>query len=206
MPDSELARLQRAAGGDREALRGLLERYGEQVAGEIRSKIGRVWQASLDADDVMQVTYVEAFLNVASLLARDAAGFLAWLRRIAEHNLQDAIRELQRKKRPPPDKRVSGGVSDESCAALIELLGVDSRTPSHRAAGAEARGAVEAALTRLPPDYAAAVRMYDLEGRDIAAVADALGRSSGAVHMLRARAHDQLRAMLGPPGGFFSEP
>src|SRR5262245_35309763 len=106
MPESESTQLEHAVNGDAAALRTLLERYGAQVAGEIRPQIGRAWQSALDADDVMQVTYIEAFLQIGSLTARDPAGFLGWLRRIAQHNLRDAIKELDRKKRPPPAKRV----------------------------------------------------------------------------------------------------
>ena len=59
-------------------------------------------------------------------------------------------------------------------------------------------------LERLPADYAAAIRMYDLEGREIGEGASELGRSTGAVHMLRARAHDQLGALLGAETDFFT--
>ena len=50
------------------------------------------------------------------------------------------------------------------------------------------------------------IRLYDLEGRPIAEVAAEMGRSSGAVHMLRARAHDRLRELLGPESAFFTNP
>lgn len=197
--------IRQAVAGDAAAMRSLLERYGPQVWGEIRSRIGRQFQSLIDADDVMQVTYLEAFLQAESITASDPAGFLAWLRRIAENNLRDAIKELERKKRPSPSRRMENADTDESCVALIELLGVDSATPSRVAARGEASGIVQRALDQLPADYASAVRLYDLEGRDIAEVAKEMGRSAGAVHMLRARAHDRLRTLLGKPHHFFSE-
>ena len=58
---------------------------------------------------------------------------------------------------------------------------------------------LNAALNTLPADYRTAVRLYDLEGRPVAEVAGTMGRSAGAVHMLRARAHERLRAFLGTP-------
>jgi hypothetical protein len=36
-------------------------------------------------------------------------------------------------------------------------------------------------------------------------VAETLARTHGAVHMLRARAHDRLRESLGAAAGYFSE-
>lgn len=194
-----------ATSGDQQALKSLLERFGPQVWGEMRAKIGRQRQRVLDADDVMQVTYLEAFLQIERLTTRDEGGFLAWLRRIADNNLRDACRELDRKKRPPISRLVQPN-SEESCVALIDLLGATSHTPSRAAAGSEAAAMLHRGLERLPPDYATVVRLYDLEGREIDDVAQRMSRSPGAVHMLRARAHDRLRATLGGESQFFSDP
>ena len=162
-------------------------------------------RSALDADDVMQVTYIEAFLQISSVNARDTVGLLAWLRRLARNNLLDAMRGLQRRKRPPPALRVEPRSGDESYRALFELLSADASTPSRQVAGVEMCSILRAALDQLPPDYAAVVRQYDLEGRDMADVCKSLNRSAGAVHMLRARAHDRLRVILGGESRFFSE-
>ena len=69
--------------------------------------------------------------------------------------------------------------------------------------GAEA---LEGALGALPPDYEKVVRMYDLEGKPVREVAAALKRSEGAVWMLRARAHERLKEIMGEAGKFFSMP
>lgn len=191
--------------GDADAMRSLLEQYGPQVWHETRTNIGKQWQSMVDADDVMQVTYVEAFLHIDKLTAREPAGFVAWLRRIAQNNLRDAIKELERKKRPHPSKRVRAPVTEDSYVGLIELLGVESGTPSRVAARNEAGGLIDDVLNQMPPDYARVIRLYDLEGADAADVAQELGRSTGAIHMLRARAHDRLRSLLGAETDFFSE-
>jgi DNA-directed RNA polymerase specialized sigma24 family protein len=60
----------------------------------------------------------------------------------------------------------------------------------------EAVQVLNSLLERMPPDYAGVIRHYDLEERPVAEVAAALGRSAGAVYMLRARAHDLLRELL----------
>jgi RNA polymerase sigma factor (sigma-70 family) len=204
MPDEDAVFLTRAAKGDAAALRTLLERCGPQVWSEIDRDIGRRWQYVLEADDVMQVTYMEAFLQVEQLAARDTAAFVAWLRRIAQNNLRDAIKELERKKRPDPARRVHAPAGDESYVALVDLLGETTTTPSRHVAAGEAGRIVREMLDRLPADYATVIRMYDLEGRSAPDVAAAMGRSPGAVHMLRARAHDRLRSLLGAETNFFS--
>lgn len=196
--------LSRAGAGDSEALRTLLESHGRQVWAAIDRDIGPAWQALIDADDVMQVTYMEAFLHAGDIRANNTAGFLNWLHNVAANNLRDAIKELGRKKRPSPAMRVGGGAKDQSYATLVELLGADSSTPSRHVAREEAAAAINAALARMPADYAEVVRLYDLEEQDIAAVGSRLGRSKGAVYMLRARAHDLLRSLLGQEADFFS--
>ncbi len=205
MSEPDSAQIERAVAGDMAALRALLERYGGQVAAEINAQIGRTWQSVVDAADVMQVSYIEAFLHIGTLTTREPAGFLAWLRRLAQNNLRDAVRDLERGKRPPPSRRVAEADPDASSMALIALLGVDSGTPSRAAAGAEARRMIEAALDKLPPDYGRVVRLYDLESQSIEAVAAAMQRSPGAIHMLRARAHDHLRTLLGSAENFLGQ-
>lgn len=191
----------RAVAGDEDALAELLRAHGPAVRAQISQSIGARWQSVLDADDVMQVTYLEAFLRIERFQPRGESSFQAWLAQIARNNLRDAVDELSRMKRPQPQDRVVAA-GDDSAAALIERLGCTSTTPSRHAGRGEIAAAVGAAVARLPEDYATVVRLYDLEGRSAAEVASALGRSEGAVFMLRARAHDRLREAFGSVSQF----
>lgn len=204
--DGEL--IAKAAAGDQQAVSALLTRHGPAVRRRLQGRIAAHWKGVLDEDDVMQVTYLEAFMRISSFQARadPGASFVAWLAQIAENNLKDAVRGLERAKRPDPRKRVRAANPQDSYVSLVEVLGVTSTTPSRHAAGREAARAIEASLARLPPDYRAVIRMYDLEGRDIADLCRELKRTSGAVYMLRARAHDRLRELLGAESDFFSTP
>ena len=193
----------RAIAGEEQALSSLLKEVGPQVRQKLT--IGRKWQAALDVSDVMQVTYLEAFLRVKDLDASTVAQFAAWIARIAENNLRDAIKELERLKRASPGRRVQPALKDDSYVTLLESVGWSSTTPSRDAAAREAQQLVHKALERLPEIYQEVLRRYDLEGCPPAAVADALGRSVGAVHMLRTRAHELLREILGPQSKFFSD-
>ena len=192
----------RAVQGDVNALSELLYRHGPEIEQGLR--IGRQWRAVLDPADVMQVTYLEAFLQIERFDPERTAAFPAWLRQIAENNLRDAIRGLERQKRPPPEQRAELPAGSDSLLGLYELLGATTTTPSRVAARSELERALEAAIARLPPDYAMVVRRYDLGGCAMTDVAGELGRSPGAIHMLRARAHDRLRELLGSASIFFS--
>ena len=195
------ARIRAAIAGDSEAMAELLNECAADV--ERTLSIAREWQSVLEPADVMQVTCLEAFLRIGQYDPGRSEPFRAWLQRIAQNNLRDAIRGLQRQKRPQPANRVVLAGGADSTADLFEHLGVTTTTPSRHLTREERTGRLNAALDALPDDYAQVIRLYDLQGLSISEVSQRLGRSNGAIHMLRARAHDRLRQLLGPESGWF---
>lgn len=195
--DAELVHA--AHGGDAEAVSELLRLHGPIVEQSLR--IGENWRAVLDPADVMQITYLEAFMQIRSFDPERGTTFRSWLQRIAENNLRDAVRGLERAKRPNPRHRLRAATHEDSLAGLFEELEATSSTPSRNLGQREACRMLEAAIAALPETYADVIRMYDLESRPIEEVAGNLGRSPGAIHMLRARAHDRLREHLGSSPG-----
>lgn len=197
--------LDQAQGGDLQALVQILEELGGNVRAIIEPRIGRKYRSVLSPDDVMQVTYMEAIARIGSFGGGGARGFLAWLIRIAENNLIDAIRGLEAAKRPNPSKRLDHRGQDDSMMAMVEAIGVTVSTPSLAACRGEVVSCIHEAVSRLPPDYAQVITMYDLQGRSIEEVVQELGRSKGAVYMLRARAHEHLREVLGSESRYFTQ-
>jgi RNA polymerase sigma-70 factor (ECF subfamily) len=181
-----------AAGGDAAALEALLREHGPRV--EAGLTIDPRWARVLEPADVMQVTYLEAFLRVRGLRTRTSAGFLSWLAACAANNLRDAVRELSREKRPDAHRRATR--AGDSAQTLLAGLTAGAPTAGSVVAGREAVERLTAAVEALPASYARVVRALDLEERGVAEVAAELGRSPGAVHMLRSRAHDRLRELL----------
>ena len=197
--------LERAKGGDQSALVTLLEQHGPRVERQLGPKIASKWRSVLCAEDVMQITYMEVFLHIEQFQPHGTGAFESWLRRIAENNLRDAVRSLSRKKRPQPDMRINAAARDGSAAILLENIGFTTTTPSRHAGKIETQKALDAALERLPEDYARVIRMYELEGASAVEVAKAMNRSEGAVYMLRGRALDRLREIIGSESMFFSD-
>ncbi|MCX5689770.1 MAG: RNA polymerase sigma factor [Planctomycetota bacterium] len=206
--DPTLDRLLIAAmAGDRQAMVSLLEACTPRLRARLEPKISPALRSALDIDDVLQITYMEAFTRLSRFTGGGSSGFQAWLTTLAEHNLIDAIRSLEAARRPNPHKQVAGFAagSRDSVVALVDLLGVSTATPSIHAARDEAAAHLERALKLLPKDYELVVRRYDLDGAPMDIVAKELGRSEGAAYMLRARAHDRLRDGMGPAQNFFSQ-
>ncbi len=197
MATDETLLVSQAIAGDMDALSALLAEHGPPIAARLAPQIRSIHRGVLEPDDVLQVTYMEAFLRIRSFVPTGPNAFAAWLSRIATNNLRDAVRELERQKRPPADRRIVATASDSGPAALLDRVGWTSTTPSRCATNEEMRGHLLRLLDRLPPDYARVLRLYDLEGLRAEQVAERMERSIGAVHMLRARAIDQLRVLFG---------
>lgn len=200
-PDNEV--IKRAVGGDRPALIELFERHAAAVRQSAATQIPRRWQSLFSEDDVMQQTYADAFRGIGDFAGTSHSVFAAWLDCLARCNLRDAIRGLEAKKRSPDGHLVRESRAEQSLIALCELLSSSGTTPSGHCARDEAKTAVRHAIEQLPKIYCTVVQMYDLKGKSVEEVAKTVNRSPGAVYMLRARAHDRLRELLGSASAFF---
>ena len=190
----------RAVAGDEAALTGLLEVHGLEVRGALERSYRRRLSGEVDLDDVMQVTYLEAFLRIRGFVPAGPEAFRAWLKRIAENNIRDAIRKTNGVGHarglgmPSPDGSLDrGGVDSVACTS----------SPSQTARNDDASRLLEDALQQLPDDYERVLRLYDLNGLSGPEVARVMGRSHGAVKMLVARARDRLGELLGSASKYF---
>lgn len=193
--------VQAAVAGDEDALTTLLEQCGVAVREGL--SINPQWRAVLDPDDVMQVTYLEAFLRIRTLQHPSPAGFAAWLRRIAENNLRDAVRWLERDKRNQP--RPPPATNDDSYTSLLGQLPAGSTTPSRSAGRREVQQFVDDALRRLPHDYERVIRLCELESKTAPEAASIMGRSHGAIRMLLARAMERLHEVIVAAGSAYGD-
>lgn len=201
---SERQLIEHSVTGDADALAELLVVMDGRLRARLVGQIGRRYRSAFGIDDVLQVTYTEAFLRIRSFRPSGDGAFLNWLTRIAENTLRNAIRDLNCQKRPPRNRQIGNLPGGDSYVALIETLAGSRTSPSQCACREEGRAAIEAALAIMPPDYAKVIRMFYLEGRDASEIATELERSTGAVYMLKARAWDQLAELLGDATRFFS--
>jgi len=196
--------LQSALGGDAGALGALLHSCGREMRNRLHGQVGSAYRSAFDEEDVLQVTYLEAVLRLHQFRGSTIEAFLAWLTSVAHNNLRDAIKGLECDKRPAPRRRLANPLDEDGYSTVMDKLPASEPTPSRWAGRAEAKALIEAGLGRLPRDYERAIRLYDLDGQTIKDVAATMGRSPGAVHMLRQRGYDLLAELLGPAGNFFS--
>ena len=205
MPASHDEAISRAICGDREALATLLESTGPTVRRAIAGRIPGRWQSVLSEDDVMQQTYADAFQSISRFTPLGDGAFRAWLSSLAECNLRDALRMLGANKRGGNRRRVEAFRSEGSYVELYNLLSSSATSPSRQVSRKESYREMEQAIEDLPETYRQVVQLYDLDEASPKDVAESLGRSVGAVYMLRTRAHDLLRVKMGASSKFFTD-
>ncbi|MCK4659929.1 MAG: sigma-70 family RNA polymerase sigma factor [Phycisphaerae bacterium] len=194
------------AEGNGEAFEKLLAEHGPIVHRRIANEIPRRWRSILSADDVMQETYLDAFLDIDRFAPTGEGSFAAWLTALAKCNLVDTLRMLEADKRGKGRTRIEAVNREDSLVTLYELLSGTGTTPSRCAARNEAFTKLEWAIQQLPENYGRVVRMFHLEQRSMKEVARALQRSVGAVYAIKKRAFCYLRKLMGGSSGYFSAP
>ena len=193
-----------AKAGSQEALCTLLRRYGPHVRHALRGRIPARWRGVLSIDDVMQVTYLNAMLGLHEFASDDGTALAVWLTRIARNNLRNALRALSTIKRGNRCRRLVAASAPGDTSILLESLVGPGSTPSHGARRREVHDTIARALRELPEAYERVLRLYDLDGHNASETADLMGRSVGAIYMLRARALERLREKLGTASGLLS--
>ena len=201
---AEVDLLARAIAGEPLAVERLLVGYQSRLLARIQRKLPSALGGSVSAEDVLQDAFLEICRGIRTFKPEGRGAFARWMVMIADSRLIDAIRGHQAAKRgggwQPLDPQGGGS----SVTPLLELLWVDSHSPSRSAAGHEIEAAIQEAVSGLKPDYREAVRLRFLEGLSASEVAARMGRSEWSVHKLCSRGLKHLREVLGDPSRFLS--
>jgi RNA polymerase sigma-70 factor (ECF subfamily) len=204
--ESEIELVQRAAAGETAALERLLVAHYDRLAAEVARKLPDEFRSVITAEDVLQETFAVAFREIHNFVPAGRTSFHPWLAAIAQHRLFDLVKGQRAAKRGGGRVAVQGGVraTEGSLLGLLDMLNVDTLTPSRAVARQEAVQAVQVGLASLKEDYRQALWLRYIEGLPVADIAARLGRTERAVHMLCHRGLRELRVALGRSSQFFS--
>jgi RNA polymerase sigma-70 factor (ECF subfamily) len=187
-----------AVGGDRFALERLLLAHYDDLARRIGAKLPPRLQATQAVEDILQLTFMQAFRDIGGLEQREGATFGDWLARIAEHRLLDAIKQHDRQKRGGDRQQVENAACNDSrILSLWDWIAAADTSPSSVAAREEALQALSVALAALPDDQRVAIRLRLLDGKSLEETATELGRTPDAVRGLIHRGKQQLAEAMG---------
>jgi RNA polymerase sigma factor (sigma-70 family) len=185
--DAERALCERAHAGDRAALGQILRQHGPVL---FRS----VLLPRLGSDAAAQDALAETYARVVERFHQftwQSTGVYPWLRVVALRIALDALRARRRETLFDPDdleREIDASERDPSRTGDVELC--------EKRDLAEARSRVEAALARLNPRYATAIRQRILDERSREEVAAALGVSVATFDVVLHRALTSLKKAL----------
>jgi len=199
-PDAETeALISRAAVGDRAAREDLLVRNRERLRQMIMVRMDRRLLPRLDASDVVQEVFAEAFQKMSDYLQRRPLPFYPWLRQLAwERLLKLQQRHIGAQRRST--MREQPGelcLSQESEMVLADRLLARGSSPSQQLIRQEQRRRVQSALAELAARDREVLVMRYLEQLSIREIAAVLDISEGAVKTRHVRALVRLRGLLG---------
>ena len=184
--------------GDESALNQLCSIYGERVRRIIRLRLDQKLRPKLDSVDVVQDALILALGGLKDFNYRNEGDFLRWLSRIAENKLRDILDKFHADKRDVhkeiPFKKEGRSAEGGSIGAAGPIR---TTTPSVIACRKEALDKLEQALDKLKPEYKQIVVLKRIEGLSHAEIAERLGKNTGAVRMLLARAMAALTIAYG---------
>ena len=197
--------LQLAAGGDRESWGALLTRYGDRIARLITLRLDRRLQGRIDAADVIQEIYLEAWRHLPEYVRNSQLPFYLWLRGLACNKLLELHRHhLGVKMRDAHREQASYWAStpDTTSVALSSLL-VDSTTsPSRAAVRSEVHERLQQAIDGMDAIDREVLVLRHFEQLTPAETAQVLAIEEKAAGMRYLRAIRRLRQVLDQlPGG-----
>lgn len=192
--EQEIALIRRAAAGEAAAMQHLLLKYRTRLLSYLDRHLPAALRRTIDSQDVLQETYIDAFRSIGSFQATDSRSAWQWLLTITRRRMLSLLRVqfAGRRGRGAVAKMPAGNTYD-SVQLLLQDLALYERTPSQSAFAHELLGMFQQLLSRLPPEWAQAIRLRYMEGLSTADAGERMNRSPKAVMMLCTRALRRLR-------------
>jgi RNA polymerase sigma-70 factor (subfamily 1) len=193
-PTSTFALLEKAKGGDEQALSHAFERHRRRLAVLIHYKLSPQARAFCEVEDLVQETCLRAFRDIGSFTYQSPGSFLRWLSAIADHAIIDRTRYQNR------ERRAGEEVPFRSASNPRGPEPADRRTPSRLLAQREAVERLLGRLDALPEDYRRVLTLAKIEGLSTAEMAERLGKSRETVALLVYRALRRFRELCRESG------
>jgi RNA polymerase sigma-70 factor (ECF subfamily) len=190
--------LREARSGDAATLGRLLELYRRYLSLLARVQIGQRLQGKVDAEDLVQETFLEAHQNFPRFQGTTEGQFVRWLRQILATRLADQLRRyLGTQGRDLRLEREIEDAFDRSSVMLGGGLVAAQSSPSQQASKRENAVLLAEALSQLPEDYREVLVLRHLEELTFPEVARRMGRTLDSVEKLWMRGLARLRQQLG---------
>lgn len=188
--------LKQARDGDEAARGQLLELYRGYLRLVARSLIRSSLRMKLEPSDLVQETFLKAHREFGQFAGRSEPELVSWLRRILVNSLANEAKHHRRQGRDHRRQESLEVLLDRSGLTIQQALATSLGSPSEQAARREQSVLLADALNRLAVDHREVFIRRTLEHVSFETIAAEMGRSTGAVRMLWARAVKRLTHLL----------
>ena len=175
--------LRQAKAGSPEAVNALYARYAGRLLAFIRLRLGRDLRARLESRDILQSALLKSLQHLDDLKANDTRSLMAWLARIAEHEIRDRA-DYNHRQRREAAREVA--LEDETPLATL------SRSALSRVILDEEAQRLEEAIESLSAEHREVIVLRKFEDLSFAEIGRRMDRSEDACRMLLARAMTAL--------------
>jgi RNA polymerase sigma-70 factor (ECF subfamily) len=175
--------LHRAKQGSEAALNLLYEQCAARLLAYIRLRLGRELRSKLESRDILQATLLKSLTHLHELKGDERESLMAWLARIAEHEIRDRA-DYHRRLRRDAAREVA--VDDDAPLAAA------GRSALSRVILDERARRLEEAMETLLPAHREVILLRSFEELSFREIAKRTGRSEDAARMLFARAMTAL--------------
>lgn len=188
--------LKSARDGDSAALGELLENFRNYLLFLARLQIDPRICGKLDASDIVQETFLEAYQAFPKFRGTTEETFLAWLRQILSTTLASAVRYyVGTKQRDVRLEREIFQRMDQSSMFWNQLVSNVS-TPSLKISRKEMETQLAEAMLKLPDHYRTVLRLRHTESLSFQEIAHQMDRTVDSVQKIWVRALAQLRDLV----------
>jgi RNA polymerase sigma-70 factor, ECF subfamily len=197
--------LERAAGGDEQALQELFSRYRDRLKRMVRLRLSRRLQGRVDDSDVLQEAYLDVARRLPEYVQQPGLPFFLWLRHLTGLKLVEVHRRHLGTQMRDADREVTlhrGGLPEADSVSLAAQLLGKLTTPSQAAIKAERRLYVQEALNSMDPLDREVLALKHFEQLSTSEIAQELGLSKAGAGSRYLRAIKRLRAILEAIPGF----
>jgi RNA polymerase sigma-70 factor (ECF subfamily) len=199
------AMLQRAAAGDAPAADALLAPHRDRLRRMAELRLDRRLRGRVDADDIVQETFLEAVRRLPEYVKNRNMSFPVWLRFLAGQKLVDALRYHLGVQKRDAGLEVSlyrGPMPEASSASLASMLLGRFTSPSQAAMRIETQVQVQEVLNSMDPIDREVLVLRHFEHLNNNEVAELLGLGKSAASKRYIMALKRLRQILSQIPGF----
>jgi RNA polymerase sigma-70 factor (ECF subfamily) len=187
-----------ASQADCAATVGLLERLRARLKRFVKYRLDDRISARVDASDVVQDAYLEAWQRIEDLADLSGPSLLNMLKKMAGRRAIDSYRRHVRAKRRSVlrERPTDAPLADRSKFRLVDTLAASTSTAGTKAIRRETLNALRKGLAKLSPSDRQLLVLRHLRQRSVEEIADLLHTSRTVVTTRHLRAIRRLRRIL----------